>query len=43
MEMEAANGNPFFGIALGALIGVFIGWFIAAVAIEKRNTRKTDK
>ena len=34
--MGAASGNTIWGIGLGALFGVFIGWFIA-VAAQNRN------
>ncbi len=36
----AALENPFWGVALGALGGVFIGWFIAAAAMENKNIKK---
>jgi uncharacterized protein YcfJ len=31
----AANGNLITGMQLGALTGLFIGWFIAAPALKK--------
>jgi hypothetical protein len=34
----AASGNALFGIGLGALGGVFAGWFIAAVALQNQRT-----
>ena len=38
MEVGAASGNTIFGIGLGALFGVFIGWFVAAaLEIRKKN------
>ena len=37
------NGNTLLGIALGALAGVAIGWFIAAAALEKSNGKKANK
>jgi len=37
--LGAANGNTLLGIGLGALAGVFLGWFVAAAALE-RETRK---
>lgn len=37
--LGAANGNAILGIGLGALAGVFLGWLVAAVALE-RETRK---
>jgi len=42
MGMGAANGNTLFGIELGALFGVFIGWFVAAAA-QNRNKNIDDK
>lgn len=36
----AGNGNPVFGIAIGALAGVAIGWFAAAYAVEKKKEKK---
>ncbi len=43
LTLGAANGNTALGIGLGALGGVFIGWFVAAAALEIRNRRKEDK
>jgi len=37
MGLGAANGNTIWGIGLGALGGVFIGWFVAAAALEHRD------
>ena len=31
-SLTSANGNIFLGSGIGALIGVFLGWFIAAAA-----------
>jgi len=39
MGVGSASGNTFFGIGLGALFGVFIGWFVAA-ALENRKKNK---
>jgi hypothetical protein len=33
--LGAANGNPLVGLALGALAGVFLGWFIAVIVSEQ--------
>lgn len=33
----SANGSGLLGIGIGALVGVFTGWFIAAAAVEKRK------
>jgi hypothetical protein len=38
MGVGAAIGNVLLGIGLGALGGVFIGWFIAAAALQSRGT-----
>jgi uncharacterized protein YcfJ len=40
--LGAANGNAILGSAGGALVGVFIGWFIAAAAIEKEKMEKKN-
>lgn len=37
-SLGAAQGHPILGGAIGALGGVFLGWFIAAIVIERRNT-----
>ena len=39
-SLWTANGNSLLGMALGALAGVAIGWFIAAAALEKNNGKK---
>lgn len=33
----SANGSGLLGIGIGALVGVFTGWFIAAAVVEKRK------
>lgn len=38
--LGAANSQPFAGLGLGALAGVFLSWFIAVIALEKEVTRK---
>ena len=38
----SANGNSILGISIGALVGVALGWFIAAAVLEK-ETKKEDK
>ena len=40
MGLGVANGNTIWGIGLGALFGVFIGWFVAAAALQNRNKMK---
>lgn len=35
--LGVANGNPFLGVALGILAGVFMAWFISAAVAEKRK------
>lgn len=37
MVLEAGNGNTFFGFWIGALVGVFLGWFIAAAVRQNKN------
>ncbi len=34
-----ANGNLPLGIGIGALAGVFIGWFVAAAILQNRRDR----
>jgi ABC-type uncharacterized transport system permease subunit len=34
MGIGAANGNPLPGIGMGALVGVFLAWFIAAATLK---------
>jgi ABC-type uncharacterized transport system permease subunit len=36
----SGDGNPFAGIGIGALVGLFLGWFIAAAVLEKSNKEK---
>lgn len=38
--LGAANGNAMAGIGLGALFGMFIGWFAAAAALKIRNQQR---
>ncbi len=33
----AARGNALLGLGFGALAGVFIGWFAAAVAMQRER------
>ena len=33
----AMNGNAIHGMQLGAMVGLFIGWFIAVNPLEKKN------
>lgn len=37
LGVGALNGNPIHGLQLGAMVGLFIGWFIAVNPLEKRN------
>ena len=37
----AGNHNALSGMGIGALVGVFLGWFVAAAVIEGR--RQEDK
>jgi ABC-type uncharacterized transport system permease subunit len=42
-RLWSANGNSLLGIGLGALVGVALGWFIAAAVLEKSIGKKEDK
>lgn len=35
----SANGNVLPGIGGGALIGVFVGWFLAAAAMQREKSK----
>lgn len=35
--LGAVNGNTIHGMQLGALAGLFIGWFIADTALKQRK------
>jgi ABC-type uncharacterized transport system permease subunit len=35
--LGAGSENPFLGISIGALVGVALGWFAAAAALEKNR------
>ena len=36
----AGRGNPVVGMAGGAVLGTFIGWFIAAAILENQKQKK---
>ena len=38
--LGAAMNNPVLGIGLGAVGGLFVGWFIAAAVQENKNSKK---
>jgi ABC-type uncharacterized transport system permease subunit len=38
--LGAVNGNTLLGIGLGALAGVFLGWFVAAAVLEREASKK---
>jgi ABC-type uncharacterized transport system permease subunit len=42
-SLGVANSQPFAGLGLGALAGVFIGWFIAVIVLERDGRRKNNK
>ena len=42
-SLWSANGNTLLGAGIGALVGVALGWFIAAAMLEKQNEKKKDK
>lgn len=35
----AANGAALTGLGIGSLVGVFLGWFIAAIILERTDKR----
>lgn len=37
--LGSANGNPFAGLAVGALAGVFIGWYAAVIEQQLTNRK----
>jgi len=39
----SANGNIILGAGIGALVGVALGWFMAAAALEQKNEKNADK
>jgi uncharacterized protein YcfJ len=41
--LGAAIGKTALGVGFGALGGVFIGWFVAAAALQDRNRKKEDE
>ena len=43
LGVGAANGNTPYGVGLGALFGTYIGWFVAAVAVERQNKKRQGK
>ncbi|MGE5072588.1 MAG: hypothetical protein ACM3MF_04100 [Anaerolineae bacterium] len=40
LGIGAANGNTLFGLGEGALVGVFLGWFVAAAVMEREKQKK---
>jgi uncharacterized membrane protein len=36
----SAGNNPLAGLGTGALIGTFIGWFVAAAVFQQDNKEK---
>ncbi len=39
----AGNGNTLAGLGIGALIGAFMGWFMAAAVLEIQKKQKENK
>jgi ABC-type uncharacterized transport system permease subunit len=39
-SIGAGGDNPLMGIGIGALVGAFLGWFIAAAVLEQRKKEK---
>jgi hypothetical protein len=36
-RIAAGNGNALLGMGGGALFGVFLGWFVAAIVMEREK------
>ena len=36
----AGGRNPVMGVGIGAIVGVALGWFIAAAILEQRKKEK---
>jgi uncharacterized membrane protein len=36
----SASNNPVAALGIGALVGLFVGWFIAAAVVEQSNKEK---
>ncbi len=43
MVLQAGSGNTFFGFWIGALVGVFLGWFIAVAVSQNKNRKRHNK
>jgi ABC-type uncharacterized transport system permease subunit len=43
IPLGAGSENPILVIGGGALVGVFIGWFIAAAVLKKEKEKEEDK
>lgn len=41
-SLWSANGNILLGTGIGALVGMALGWFIAAAVLEKQSGKKED-
>jgi len=41
--LGSTSGNAIIGAGIGALVGLFLGWFIAAAAFEKEEKDKEDR
>lgn len=39
LGLGAANENVLFGIGIGALVGAFLGWFLAVAMLPKRANK----
>ena len=40
MGLGTASGNIIWGVGLGALFGVFIGWFVAVAVFGNRRKKE---
>lgn len=38
--LGSVNGYPYHGLGIGALVGAFLGWFVAAAAHEQQDKTK---
>lgn len=38
----SAGNNPLSGLGIGALVGIFLGWFIVAAVFEKEEKNKEN-
>lgn len=39
----AVSGHRLLGVGIGALAGLYVGWFVAAAVLERRKDRAADR